>query len=315
MSAVVTGNLVAALLELFFYGSYFVLLTTVIYLFRRRHGIPPKNAPAALLLLGLVIQFLVITVHSANTTYQTVFAIHLGGGAATEAFYLNLTRPSFVANMTLMVITHHLTDAFVLHRLHVIFSRGRNVMIFPLICFLAQIVSGCGVIYRSATSNLDEDYLTLSNGWLTAKLVASIFDFQDQHLQFRGHILENMADPSCTPKNSLLAILVESAVLQTATAIGMLASFQYKWGAGEFIWTGIAPAIFGISTVLIHARIGLGWAHDSERSPPVNVKPTRVQVSANANDEERMLETTSGFKLSGMLRGPRTPTKMYILDV
>jgi hypothetical protein len=132
MSAIVTGNLVAALLELFFYGSYFVLLTTVIYLFRRRHGIPPKSAPAALLLLALVVQFLVITAvcarfsikrgdhdqrffeqHSVNTTYQTVFAIRLGGGAATRAFYLNLTRPLFVANMTLMVITHHLTDAFV----------------------------------------------------------------------------------------------------------------------------------------------------------------------------------------------------------
>jgi len=117
---------------------------------------------------------------------------------------------------------------------------------------------------------------------------------------------------------SLLAILVESAVLQTATAIGMLASFQYKWGAGEFIWTGIAPALFGISTVLIHARIGLGWAHDSERSTRGSVKPTKVQVSANtkgALDEERALETTSGYKLSGMLRGPRTPTKVYMLEV
>lgn len=98
----------------------------------------------------------------------------------------------------------------------------------------------------------------------------------------------------------------------------MLASFQYKWGAGEFIWTGIAPAMFGISTVLIHARIGLGWAHDSERSPPVSVKPTKVQVFGSTKgplDGERMLETTSSYKSSGMLRGPQSPSKVYTLDV
>ncbi|KAJ7429338.1 hypothetical protein B0H11DRAFT_2145871 [Mycena galericulata] len=315
MSAIVTGNFGAALLELFFYGSYFVLLNTVIYLFHRRHGIPPKNAPAALLLLSLVVQFLVITVHAVNTAYQTVFAIRLGGGAATEAFYLNLSRPSFVANMTLMVITHHLTDAFVLHRLYVIFSRGRKVMIFPVICFLAQIVSGCGVIYRSATSDPDEDYLTLSNGWLTAKLIASILisAYSSAAISWRIWRIRRALQKTSEHMRltSLLAILVESAVLQTATTIGMLASFQYKWGAGEFIWTGIAPAVFGVSTILIHARIGLGWAHGAERSTPINVKPTNVQVSANMKDEDRMLETSSGFKSSGMLRGPRTPTKVF----
>jgi len=304
MSAIVTGNLVAALLELFFYGAYFVLFTTVVYLFHRRHGISPKNAQAALL-LGLLVQFLFITVHSMNTASQMVFAIRLGGGASTEAFYLNLARPSFVANITLMVITHHLTDAFVLHRLYVIFSRGRNVMIFPLICFLAQIVSGCGVIYSSASSGPGEDYLTLSNGWLTAKLVASILisTYSSAAISCRIWRIRRALQKTSEHMRltSLLAILVESAVLQTATAIGMLASFQYKWGAGEFVWTGIAPAVFGVSTVLIHARIGLGWAHTSERPPPVNcnVKPTMVQVNVSATrgslDEERMLETKAGL--------------------
>jgi hypothetical protein len=133
MSAIVTGSLVAALLELFFYGSYFVLLTTVIYLFRRRHGIPPKSAPAALLLLALVVQFLVITVvraafsikggdhdqrfssstRSTQHTKQFSRFVLAAEQRLKRSTYLNLTRPSFVANMTLMVITHHLTDAFV----------------------------------------------------------------------------------------------------------------------------------------------------------------------------------------------------------
>ncbi|KAJ7037111.1 hypothetical protein C8F04DRAFT_1257340 [Mycena alexandri] len=296
MSSLVTGNLVAALLELFLYGSYSVLLITVIYLFRRRHG---KNAQAALLLLALVVQFLVITVvraHSLNTAYQTVFAIRLGGGAATEAYYLNLTRSPFVVNIVLMVVTHHLTDAFMLHRLYVIFSRDRNVMIFPLSCFLAQIVSGCGIIYRADTSDPDEDYLTLSNGWLIAKLVTSILISTYSSAAISWRIWQ------------IRHALQKTAVLQTATTIGMLASFQYKWLAGEFISTGIAPALFGVSTVLIHARIGLGWAHESER----NLKPASVQNSGLSAgntkgmfDEESMVQTTSGFK------GPRTPTKVY----
>ncbi|KAJ7021556.1 hypothetical protein C8F04DRAFT_1273519 [Mycena alexandri] len=293
MSSLITGNLVAALLELFLYGSCSVLFITAIYLFRRRHG---KNARTALLLLALVVQFLVITVHSLNTAYQTVFAIRLGGGAATEAYYLNLTRSPFVVNIVVMVVTHHLTDAFMLHRLYVIFSRDRNVMIFPLSCFLGQIVSGCGIIYRAATSDPDEDYLTLSNGWLTAKLVASILisAYSSAAISWRIWRIRHA--------------LQKTAVLQTATTIGMLVSFQYKWLAGEFISTGIAPALFGVSTVLIHARIGLGWAHESER----NLKPASVPLSglrsSNAKgtlDEESTVQTTSGFK------GPRTPTKVY----
>ncbi|KAK6981565.1 hypothetical protein R3P38DRAFT_2578199 [Favolaschia claudopus] len=307
MSVIATAELIAALLELAFYGSYFILLVTVIYLFRRRHGIPPKKKAAGLLLLGLVVQFLLVTGHTMNTTYQALWAVHLGGGTVAAQWYSNLTRPTFIANLVLMVLTHHLTDAFVLHRLYVIFSREKSVMIFPLLCFLAQLVSGTGFIVRAARAGPNDDYLALSNGWLTTKLVASIF----------RHCSENMAYPECTAEEALLSIFVESALLQTAVTIGMLVSFQYKLLAGEFISTGIAPALFGISTVLIHARIGLGWTEEASQASSVSGRvqfPSASGVSwrkdSSQMDEERRIESKTSFDSGvGILN---TPTQAYM---
>ncbi|KAK7036358.1 hypothetical protein R3P38DRAFT_621048 [Favolaschia claudopus] len=323
MSVIVTAELIAALLELAFYGSYFILLVTVIYLFRRRHGIPPKKAAAGaagLLLLGLVVQFLLVTGHTINTTYQALWAVHLGGGTVAAQWYSNLTRPTFIVNLVLMVLTHHLTDAFVLHRLYVIFARERSVMIFPLLCFLTQLVSGTGFIVRAARAGPNDDYLALSNGWLTAKLVASILISSYASVAIARRIWRIQ---SALQKKSehmrltaLLSIFVESALLQTAVTIGMLVSFQYKLLAGEFISTGIAPALFGISTVLIHARIGLGWTEEASQASSVSGRvqfPSASGVSWKKDsqvDEERRVESKTSFDSGvGILN---TPTQAYM---
>ncbi|KAJ7270148.1 hypothetical protein B0H12DRAFT_1094738 [Mycena haematopus] len=328
-SHIVAANLVEALLEVFFYGVYAVLFITVLYLFRRRHGIPPKSTPAVWVLLGLLVQFLAITGHFINTLYQTLFAIgYLGAGPAATEWYLDLARPSFVTNIALLVISHTVTDSIVLHRLYIIFPQGRNVMIFPLACFVGQAVSGIGLVSRAATLKPGEDFLTLENGWLTAKLIASILISTYSSViiahkvwrirkALRGKVSQQISHGM--QLTSLLAILVESAALQTATAIGMLVSFQCNWQEGEFIWTGIAASVFGVSTVLIHSRIGLGWAHDnSDQSISSKPLPTsRIQFpTVNRTDDEHTLETTeSDYKSASARLQVRSPTRMYTVEV
>ncbi|KAJ6477037.1 hypothetical protein C8R45DRAFT_1008625 [Mycena sanguinolenta] len=332
-STTVVANLVEALLEVFFYGVYAVLFITVLYLFRRRHGIPPKNTPAVWVLLGLLVQFLAITGHWINTLYQVIFAIgYHGGGPAATAWYLDLKRPSFVANIALLVTSHTVTDSIVLHRLYIIFPERHNVMIFPLACFVVQVVSAIGLVARSATSKRGEDYFTLSNGWLTAKLVASILisTYSSAMIAYKVWRVRKALQGKLSQQishgmrlTSLLAILVESAILQTATAITMLVSFQCNWEAGEFIFTGIAASVFGVSTVLIHSRIGLGWAHEHSDRPISNSSrpPTsHAQFpSGSANrtfDKERSLETTeSDYKSSSGMLQVRSPTRMYTVEV
>ncbi|KAJ7061030.1 hypothetical protein C8F01DRAFT_1141666 [Mycena amicta] len=317
MDALVAGNLIEALIEVLFYGLYFVLFTTTIYLFRRRHGLfPPRSRPALWVLLGLSLQFIVVTTHWVSTMYRTIYALgKLGGGGAAFAFYSDLTRPSFVMNIALLVMSHTITDSFVLHRLYVIFCHERKVMIVPGALLVVQTVSAIGLVVRAATSKVGEDYLALSNGWLTCKLIASILISLYSSVMISVRILrvQRAFSGKLSGQNgsveltSLLGILVESAALQLAIAILMLASFQFKWVAGEYISTGIAGAAFAIATVLIHARIGLGWTKD-DSSTVVSSRgganvPSRINFAAASgsspssrststigDDEEKALE-------------------------
>nr|GAT57345.1 predicted protein [Mycena chlorophos] len=292
MNALVSGNLIEALIEVLFYGLYFVLFITTIYLFRRRHGIPPRSRPALWVLLGLTAQFIAITLHWGSTMYRTIYALGtLGGGSAAFSFYSNLTHPSFVMNIALLVISHTITDSFVLHRLYVIFCHERKVMYFPSAVLVVQIVSAIGLVVRAATSKVGEDYLQLSNGWLTCKLVASIVISLYSSVMifirilrvqraFGGRLANQNGSVQLT---SLLGILVESAALQLAVAILLLLSFQLKWLAGEYISTGTAGAAFAITTVLIHARIGLGWTkEDSLSGASSSNPPSRINFASGA---------------------------------
>ncbi|KAJ6552038.1 hypothetical protein DFH09DRAFT_1167758, partial [Mycena vulgaris] len=296
-SSISTATLAETCLENLLYGVYAVLFTTVIYLFRsRREGLPGKR-PARWVLLGLITQFLVITAHWVNTLYKIFFAIvHLGGGAAAEAFYLDFSTPSSVLNLTLLVICTIVTDLFVIHRLYVICAHQRNIILFPLALLVGQAVAGSGLIHRFVKwDDRDDSFYSLTNGWVTTNLVLSIMISTYSSGMIWWKILRISRGLNRLSEHigggiqltSLLAILVESAALQTTTSIGILVTFQVGF-VGQTVLAGIAPAVFGISTVLIHARIGLGWAHDPDRQ--IGSNPTRINFAGNKALEEHELE-------------------------
>ncbi|KAJ7065445.1 hypothetical protein C8F01DRAFT_1249014 [Mycena amicta] len=66
-----------------------------------------------------------------------------------------------------------------------------------------------------------------------------------------------------------VAIMIESAAVQTVLNLAVLLSFQRGLSSAvpailssavPAILTGVGPVIYGISTVLINVRVGLGWA-------------------------------------------------------
>ncbi|KAJ7102881.1 hypothetical protein C8R44DRAFT_808694 [Mycena epipterygia] len=296
MSSLATAALIEAFVEIFFYGVYVVLFATVMYLFRSRHGLIPETRPTRWLLLGLCVQFLIITAHWIDTIYQACFSfLHLGGGTAAEAFYLNQSAPSAVAEATLFVTCTLVTDLLVIHRLYVISSHSLNVIMFPLTALMGQAVGGAGIIYRFVKSPPGDNSYVLSNGWVTTVLVSSIVISMYSSVMISWKIcrisktLNRLSEhiSGGMRLTSVLAILIESAVLQTVATIAILISFQIGF-VGQLVWDGIAPVIFGISTVLIHVRIGLGWAHDADGQ--ANSNPTRIHFAANGLEEEHELE-------------------------
>ncbi|KAJ7207846.1 hypothetical protein GGX14DRAFT_567148 [Mycena pura] len=65
------------------------------------------------------------------------------------------------------------------------------------------------------------------------------------------------------PLMSVVAIIAESAALHMAISIGALVTYHVGF-VGRVVFKGISPVVIGISTILIYARIGLGWAHGSD---------------------------------------------------
>ncbi|KAJ7140097.1 hypothetical protein C8R43DRAFT_602831 [Mycena crocata] len=300
MPSIVTANLAGAFIEVFIYGGYITLFATVVYLFHSRHGISPDKRPVHWVLLGLVIQFLVVTAHWVNTIYRTFHAIvGLGAGSGAGAFYSNLSTPSSVVHVTLLVISTFVTDVLVIHRLYVIYSHNRRVVICPLVFLVGQAVCGVGIIYNFVIASPAEEFqilFSLSNAWVTTHLVLSILisAYSSGMIWWRiwriSRVVDTMAGRISGGMGlmSILAIIVESAGIQTTASVGILAAFQSAF-VGQVVWSGCAPVILGISTLLIHARIGLGWAHEPEEQ--LKSTPTRIHFRAGNTAEEHELDS------------------------
>ncbi|KAJ7461792.1 hypothetical protein B0H11DRAFT_2056052 [Mycena galericulata] len=131
-----------------------------------------------MLLLCLAAQFLTVSSHWITTLYRIYFAlVHLGGGPAGDAYYVDLSTPSSVAQVALFVVCTLLTDLLVIHRLYVIFGRRRAPAMFPLILLVGQAVAGGGLISVFATFDPTVSEFTFyswSNGWVSTALVLTI---------------------------------------------------------------------------------------------------------------------------------------------
>ncbi|KAJ6544156.1 hypothetical protein B0H19DRAFT_1238672 [Mycena capillaripes] len=272
MSSVLSAGLIQAFLELTLYGVYFVIFSTVVYLFWHR---PALTRPRIFVFLALVTQFLVITAHWINTIYGTYLPfVQLGGGAEAENFYHTLGTPSLKTHIVLTETTNTLTDCLVIHRLYVIWDFKFSIVAFPLVLLVLQVVSGSGSIYGFFTQS-QASFHAWSIGWITTNLVASL-------------VLSRILQPFAYPLSgrhrliSILVIMIESAALQTAMNLALLLAFHIG-GAVEpnFILKGVQAVVLGMSSVLIYARIGLGWTQENPSASSGTTNPSSISFTLN----------------------------------
>ncbi|KAJ6557015.1 hypothetical protein DFH09DRAFT_1164196 [Mycena vulgaris] len=269
MSFVLATGIAEAVPELTLYGGFVVVYSSVVYLFWTR-GLISRDRPIFFVFLALIVLFLSITAHWINGIYVLYFAfIHLGGGIAAEAFYFSLSTPTSLAHISLVEVVTFITDSLVIHRLYVVWSCNRRVVIFPLLALLCQAVSGTHIIYDFSRENLFNFY-ALSNPWVIASLVSSlVISGYSSGMVIYKIVSMSRSMRTITGSHSsgkrlmrVLAIMIESSVIQTTMTICILISFQIGLLA-QAVLTALQPVIFGISVVLIHARVGLGWAQEA----------------------------------------------------
>ncbi|KAJ7461786.1 hypothetical protein B0H11DRAFT_115194 [Mycena galericulata] len=182
-----------------------------------------------------------------------------------------------------------------IYRLYVIFGHRRAPAIFPLILLVGQAVAGGGVISAFVKFNPTDSEFTFyswSNGWVSTTLVLTIAISAYSSAMISRKIwwtrravgslnlLSAQVSSGGVQPLSFLAIVVESAALQTAASLALLVTFQLG-SYSQALWQQISPAIFGISTVLIHARVGLGWAYAGQHD--AGGTPSRISFALNAH--------------------------------
>ncbi|KAF7329122.1 hypothetical protein MKEN_00172700 [Mycena kentingensis (nom. inval.)] len=270
-SALVYSSLIEALLEATFFGVYSVLFIIILYLFHSR-----KRRWARVVLWGLIAQFLFITGHWVTTFYQTALAFgDLGGGGAADKMYSDMKAPPFVISKALYATTSIVTNLLVVHRVYVIFARRLRIVAPSLVLLLFQLISGGALFYYVLKARKGESFVelyVLSNPWVTTSLATSILLSLYSTVMIWLKLLrvkkaaKEVALIHLQPVGggmsvaSILANIAESAALQTAVTIAMLVTYRMGF-VGQVVFNGISPALLGISTVIIYARVGLGWAY------------------------------------------------------
>ncbi|KAF7305452.1 hypothetical protein HMN09_00797900 [Mycena chlorophos] len=297
LQSLISSTLVESLLETGLFGVYAVLFITVLYLFRSRDRRPPR-----IVLVGLGVQSVVCTVHWVNTLYVVLHS--LGGLMDREAAgeYLdNMSIWTFLMNVSLCQASALITNLLVIHRLYVVFARHILAVVPALLLLVAQTVSSAGILYMAiSASDQDKQFyeiLHVSNPWIPSMLATSPF-----RLLHRRAVKPDNRIESGNSLMTVLSTMVESAALQVASIIGQLITFRIRV-VGLIVFSGSMPVLLSISTVLIYARIGLGWAYASgESSPPQNLLPIRFVRPVQTDSEVKLDNSVDDSKTGDVER-------------
>ncbi|KAJ7164475.1 hypothetical protein C8R46DRAFT_1278846 [Mycena filopes] len=299
VSFVLSAGLTAGILEVTLYGGFTVLFGGVAYLFSTRNLIS-RRRPTFFVFLALVGLFLTVTAHWINGLYVLYLAfIRLGGGLPAEIWYLTLSTPTFLAHMSILEVTTVITDSLVIYRLYVVWSNDFRTVIFPLILLAGQITCGVKIIVDLSRETI-LNFWTLSNPWVTSSLICSLMQVSGINAYSTGLIMFKLLRLARTMKAltgsrtagnrfmRVLTIMVESAVLQTSMNICVLVSFQIGTLV-QSVFTALQPVVFGISVLMIYARVGLGWATGPGSTPTtISLNMSAVQSRGSCRyDAER----------------------------
>ncbi|KAJ7792972.1 hypothetical protein B0H14DRAFT_2928484 [Mycena olivaceomarginata] len=301
---VLAHGLTEAVLELTLYGAFTVLFSTVVYLFSAR-GLIKRKSPTFFVFLALIVLFLSITAHWINGIYIVYLVfIRLGGGFAGEVEYLTLSTKESLAHLSLVEVATVTTDSLMIYRLYVVWSYDRRVVIFPGCMILCQMVAGIHIIYDFAHETIFNSTTYRIHGSQPASYLPSckshpvaiplhklmhyprISAYSTGMIIFKitrmSSSIRSLTGRPSSGKNlrRVLAIIVESAVLQTTMTVGILVSFQIGLLV-QAILTAIQPVVFGISVLLIHLRVGLGWTADSNTIGSTPTQMTTLRLSAS----------------------------------
>ncbi|KAF7299449.1 hypothetical protein MIND_00894800 [Mycena indigotica] len=271
-------NLATVALESCLYGAFMVLAITSISLLRARNV--KLSSP---IFLGVVAMTSTITAHWILTVDRSFLAfLYFENGTSPLGFYGDLSQITEVVKTGFLMATLTIGDALIIHRLWIIWNRKFAVLIFPLSTLLGLTVCGVGITYQFTQYKPGQNvFLSEAGRWITSDAVFTL----STNIYSTGFITWRILKSSRAIKPfvgdtsnlmSVLGIIVESAALYTTWSLFFFVTYQSGSNL-QFNAVDCWPVMSGISCMLIHVRVGLGWAHKAESTG--NLKSTGVVSS------------------------------------
>ncbi|KAF7328347.1 hypothetical protein MVEN_02550200 [Mycena venus] len=285
---------VEGVLELTLYGPFAILFSAVVYLFWIR-GLISRKRPTFFIFLALLVLFLSITAHWINAIIILYHAFVQLDHSLAVLFFITLSSPTAIIHFILVQISATITDGLAIHRLYVVWSRNpRVVIVLPIIFLGSQIVTSVLLIcniWRETVFNFYDVSNTSVNVNFVSSLIINIYSTGMIIFEMwrTSGAIRTIAGSRSSGKGlrKVLAIIVESAVLQTTMTISNLIAFHYNPPLSSAL-TALQPLVFGISVCLIHVRVGLGWT--TERNQPQGIILNMVKEEAPTPTKEYELE-------------------------
>ncbi|KAJ7464986.1 hypothetical protein B0H11DRAFT_2050418, partial [Mycena galericulata] len=309
-------SLATVALESCFFGVFLVLSVTSISLIVTHYAKPvgpsgkiEKSIFLSPIFLGAVGLLFTITAHWILTVDRSFLAfIHFENGTFPLGFYGDLAQITEVVKTGFLMATLTIGDALIIHRLWTIWGHNKCVIIFPMCTLVGLTACGVGITYQFTQYKPGQNvFLSEAGRWITSDAVFTLCTnlYSTGLISWRIWNMGRVIQPySGRNLKSVLSIVIESAAIYTAWSLFFFASYQSQSNL-QFIAVDCWPAVSGISCMLIHVRVGLGWAQKGGPTstgatstlaavPPQPFAVTITRAVHTNNDSEYQLEDLSG---------------------
>ncbi|KAJ7348610.1 hypothetical protein DFH08DRAFT_936498 [Mycena albidolilacea] len=253
-------NLASIILMSFFYGIYFVLFATSMYLlFRHVKGVPGSAAYAVVMRSTLFISACALFIAITGFWVVTVIRcfegfIYFKDGLDANTYFTDTSRRAETIGYVFFALALVIGDSMIIHRLWIVWSFNKTVIILPVLGLCGFIVSGVVAVQtvlhidhaRQVGLTLCTVFTIMTNVYCTALISWKIWRITSICIPVGGMNLRHF-----------VGLIVESAAIYTSWIIFYSVTHQMK-SLLQFFAVGPIPSVVGIANALIHARIGLG---------------------------------------------------------
>jgi len=282
----VSVSLATVALESCLFGVHLVLAITSISLLLSRDGRSRRTGSvySSPIFIGAIGLSLSITGHWILTVDRAFLAfVYFADGTSPLGFYGDLSQLTEVVKTGFLMATLIIGDALIIHRLWIVWGRNKYIMIFPMCTLLGLTVCGVGITYQFTQYKPGLNVFSSEAGrWITSDAVFTLATnlygtvFISWRLWNTGRAIQPYSSPQSL--KTVLAIIIESAGLYTFWSLFFFVT--YRSGSNlQFIAADCWPAMSGISCLLIHVRVGLGWTSKGNSSSLVGAQPKPFAVN------------------------------------